>query len=203
MFAFVRCACAVHSPSLPDEVTESTTHCAKTETSRRYNSCTSQYTTLFIDIPRIDASCTCSKQYQQGPTCLSAFDVNTITLITKPLPLRFQPNNGKNYHTPDIALRGKCLQLDTHALTAQEGQHRLYPSLQTQMTLIGTCRSTRSGKRTQKSSSTSTTQAPLLSLATKPRPKLMEKTTELRSRATLRNTLVRSSCRNTQYPFTK
>ena len=70
MFAFVRCACAVHSPSLPDEVTESTTHCAKTETSRRYNSCTSQYTQLFIDISRIDASCTCSKQYQQGPNLL-------------------------------------------------------------------------------------------------------------------------------------
>ena len=68
---------ALHSPSLPDEATESTIHCAKAETSRRYNSCTSQYTRLFIDISRIDASYTCSKQYQQGPTCLSAFDVIT------------------------------------------------------------------------------------------------------------------------------
>ena len=77
--------CAVHSPSLPDEVTESTTHCAKTETSRRYNSCTSQYTQLFIDISRIDASYTCSKQHQQGPSCLFEFAVNTITLITQNL----------------------------------------------------------------------------------------------------------------------
>ena len=69
MFAICPLHCA-HSPSLPDEVTESTTHCAKTETSRRYNSCTSQYTQLFIDISRIDASCTCSKQYQQGPNLL-------------------------------------------------------------------------------------------------------------------------------------
>ena len=101
MFAFVRCACAVHSPSLPDEVTESTIHCAKTETSRRYNSCTSQYTQLFIDISRIDASCTCSKQHQQGPTCLSAFAVNKITLITKnPLPLRLQPTTERNSTLP-------------------------------------------------------------------------------------------------------
>ena len=49
MFAICPLHCA-HSPSLPDEVTESTTHCAKTETSRRYNSCTSQYIQLFITV---------------------------------------------------------------------------------------------------------------------------------------------------------
>ena len=132
MFVFVRCTCAVHSPSLPDEVTESTTHCAKTETSRRYNSCTSQYTQLFIDISRIDASCTCSKQYQQGPNLLVS-DRREQDHIdhSKPLPLRLQPNYGQKLPHSRLALRGKCLQMDTHALTTQVGQHRLCPSLQT------------------------------------------------------------------------
>ena len=129
MFAICPLHCA-HSPSLPDEVTESTTHCAKTETSRRYNSCTSQYTQLFIDISRIDASYTCSKQHQQGPTCLFEFAVNKITLIKKPLPYVFSLQRKEIPHSR-LALRGIRLLLDTHAFLAQVEQHRLCPSLQT------------------------------------------------------------------------
>jgi len=51
---------------------------------------------------RIDASYTCSKQHQQGPTCLFEFAVNKITLITETSTLTSSAYNGKKFHTPDL-----------------------------------------------------------------------------------------------------
>ena len=101
MFAICPLHCA-HSPSLADEVTESTTLCEDRNYSPRYNSVHPSTLNYLLTSHGLTRAVLVVSNTSKDRTCLSAFAVNTITLITKPLPLRFQPNYGKNYHTPDL-----------------------------------------------------------------------------------------------------
>lgn len=128
---FVRCAEHFILQVFLTSATESTIHCAKAETSRRYNSCTSQYPNYLLTshgltraVLVVSNTSKARLACQRSPWTRSHWSQKIL------YPYVFSLQRKEIPHSR-LALRGIRLLLDTHAFLAQVEQHRLCPTLQT------------------------------------------------------------------------
>lgn len=99
---FVRCAEHFILQVFLTSATESTIHCAKAETSRRYNSCTSQYPNYLLTshgltraVLVVSNTSKARLACQRSPWTRSHWSQKTSTLTSSAY-------NGKKFHTPDL-----------------------------------------------------------------------------------------------------